>query len=553
MKQPVVILCGFMGTGKSTVGAELASILDITFIDTDTEIEARAGKTISEIFATDGEAVFRSMEADMCRSLDVSNGAVVATGGGMIVDADNFAHLKALGTMVLLEANMETLSARLDDDTLRPRLRGATNRDGIRDLLEARHASYARIELKVNSARRSPVETAVEIAERIHFGDDIRHVRVATRPLPGPSASPGRDRLSRIIVFPGATARLSHWMNMAELSGPAFIVAPASIGDRYRDRLTGNIESAGIPCRWLPINDGDTNKTIAQSEELIDALANARLGRDGIIVAAGGGVTGDLVGFVAATYMRGVALVHVPTTLVAQVDSSIGGKVGVNHPHAKNLVGTVYHPHLVVTDVELLGSLPPRELAAGLAEVVKTAIIDAPDLFAWLRERALASPASLDLDVGALDRCVRECIRVKADIIERDPYERDLRRVLNLGHTLGHALEAAAGYDTLRHGEAVAIGLVAAVRVAVARGVASVDFLRDTEAVLSACGLKTVAPQVSPDKLRQAMALDKKVRGGRLTFILPLAPGHVEIVDDVGEDEILSAAGGDRSHRKEPS
>jgi 3-dehydroquinate synthase len=237
--------------------------------------------------------------------------------------------------------------------------------------------------------------------------------------------------------------------------------------------------------------------------------------------------------------MRGIAFVQVPTTLLAQVDASIGGKVGVNHPRIKNLVGTVHHPHLVVTDPDTLATLPARELAGGMAEVVKTAIIGSLDLFERLR--AAATRGAPQSDPAFLEDCIRECIRIKGRIVEADPYERDRRRVLNLGHTLGHAIEAVAGYGKLIHGEAVAIGLTTAISLSVKRGTATSDFLEATRAILAACGLPANPPALDAAALKQAMGSDKKRRASGLTFVLPVAPGDVRIVSDVSEDEILSA------------
>jgi 3-dehydroquinate synthase len=243
--------------------------------------------------------------------------------------------------------------------------------------------------------------------------------------------------------------------------------------------------------------------------------------------------------------MRGMPLVHVPTTLLAQVDSSIGGKVGVNHPRAKNLIGAIYQPHLVLCDSETLATLPPRQLASGMAEVVKTALVGSASLFETLH-RASIDPArgdeALFADSGLLEQCVAACVRIKAGIVERDPYEHDLRRVLNLGHTLGHAIEAALGYGAVTHGESVALGLLAAIRVAIGRGVATRDFYESTRAILAASSLPTRLPPLDRDALVRAMGSDKKRRASGLSFVLPVAPGHVQIVDGVTESEIIAAA-----------
>jgi 3-dehydroquinate synthase len=235
--------------------------------------------------------------------------------------------------------------------------------------------------------------------------------------------------------------------------------------------------------------------------------------------------------------MRGVPLVQVPTTLLAQVDSSIGGKVGVNHPRAKNLLGAVYQPQLVLTDVDLLATLPDREISSGMAEVIKTAIIGSPELFARLEKAGKKVPLR---DGAFLEECVAACARVKARVVEADPYERGLRRVLNLGHTVGHALEAALGYGVLTHGEAVAIGLLAALRLSVTRGLAAPSFETTTRKIIEACGLRTKVSEVGDDFL-QAMSLDKKRRASGLSFVLPVTPGDVRIVDDVTENEIVAA------------
>jgi 3-dehydroquinate synthase len=238
--------------------------------------------------------------------------------------------------------------------------------------------------------------------------------------------------------------------------------------------------------------------------------------------------------------MRGVALVQVPTTLVAQADASIGGKVGVNHPRAKNLIGTIHQPHLVLSDPDTLATLPARELASGMAEVVKTAIIGSPSLFEKLS--AASTGGAPQNDPALLEAAVRECVRIKGHIVEADPFERDERRVLNLGHTLGHAIEAVAGYGSVLHGEAVAIGLMAALTVAVNRGIATSDFLHATRSILLASGLPVHMPTLDEAALRAAVLSDKKRRSSGLTFVLPVAPGEVRMVSDVTDEELIRAA-----------
>jgi 3-dehydroquinate synthase len=270
-------------------------------------------------------------------------------------------------------------------------------------------------------------------------------------------------------------------------------------------------------------------------EELLDQGAD----RQTVIVALGGGVVGDLAGFVAATFGRGLAFVQVPTTLLAQVDSSVGGKVGVNLPGAKNMVGAFWQPRGVVIDVDVLGTLPEREYRAGLAEVVKYGVIMDAEFFAFLEANVAAIQAR---DAAVLTRIVQRCCRLKADVVEEDEYETKGRRsILNYGHTFCHALEAATGYEQLLHGEGVAIGMTCAARLAQRLGRVDGAFTARQLALLQAFGLPTDVPAIDPDELFELMYHDKKVAAGELRFVLPTRLGEVELVRGVRTEDILAA------------
>jgi 3-dehydroquinate synthase len=544
----VIVLCGFMGTGKTATGAALASLLGVPFVDTDRLIEDAQGRSVAEIFTSDGEPRFRALEAEAVRRI-VSDarlraGAVVATGGGTLLDEGVQRALASLGTLVALDASLESIAERAGTARDRPLLpctpAGEVDRDALRELFARRAALYDRIAWHVDTTGRTPVETAFEIAETLEHRARFVHVRVDTRPLLARTPRPGEARLSRVVVERGALASLGTWIRRAGIEGPVFVFASRTVAGFHGVAARRALDAAGIRNRFIEIDDGEDAKTLDQAERLLYELADAGATRDSAVVAFGGGVTGDLAGFVAATYMRGVAFVQAPTTLLAQVDASIGGKVGVNHPRIKNLIGTVHQPHLVVTDPDVLGTLRARDLAGGMAEVVKTAVIGSPGMFERLRARSTQGAPQKDVEL--LSDCIRECVRVKARVVEADPFEQDRRRVLNLGHTLGHAIESAAGYGRVTHGEAVAIGLSAAVSLAVRRGVATTDFLDATRSILSACALPTHPPELDAEALRRAMGGDKKRRARGLTFVLPVAPGDVRIVDDVNENEIIAAA-----------
>jgi 3-dehydroquinate synthase len=544
----VVVLAGFMGVGKTDVGRALAAILGVEFIDTDALIEQAAGKTIAQIFETEGEGRFRQLERGVCRGLSPAGGAVIATGGGMVVDDDNFQRLSALGTMVLLTAGVDAIVERLRGSGSRPLLPEAGDsgddlRTRVESLLEERKPAYRRIKFRFNTTGRPPDETAAEIASLLGAGCRVIHMDVEVRPLPqtNGNAVAEHPRECRIVIGRGAASALGTYMRDAGLGSRAFLFMPKHLIPKFLDRIKPSLDAASIPHEAVPIVDGDANKNLAQVRDLLDRLAVSGAGRDSAVVSVGGGVTGDVSGFVAATYMRGIPFIQIPTTLVSQVDASIGGKVGVNHPRAKNLIGAIYQPVLVLNDPLLLEGLPLREIANGMAEVMKTAIIGSPALYGFIHA-VIDEPADKTLTNAAfLEYCTFEAARVKADIVESDPYERDRRRLLNLGHTLGHALESAMEYEGIKHGEAVSLGTIAAIRVAVERGRANRAFLDKTIAILEWCGLPTRTPQVDRDMVRRALKLDKKIKSGNLFFILPLRAGEVEIVGDITEDELLNA------------
>lgn len=280
----------------------------------------------------------------------------------------------------------------------------------------------------------------------------------------------------------------------------------------------------------IVLPDGEVHKTLDGIARIIDVLVANRFGRDDLLVALGGGVVGDMTGFAAACYQRGIDFVQVPTTLLAQVDSSVGGKTGVNHPGGKNLIGAFHQPRAVLADTALLRTLPVRELRAGLAEVLKYGLICDPEFFDWLEANAAAL---LALDAQALAHAIRRSCEIKAEIVARDEHERGDRALLNLGHTFGHAIETVTGYHAWLHGEAVGTGLAMAAHMSVAAGMLSAADLSRIERVLKTFGLRvTAAPDVPGSEARAAMNLDKKVQAGRVRFILLRGIGRAFVTAD---------------------
>ena len=303
-----------------------------------------------------------------------------------------------------------------------------------------------------------------------------------------------------------------------------------------------SLAGAGFTVCEAEIPDGEEFKNLSTVAGLYDKALEGGLERGDAVLALGGGVVGDVAGFVAATYMRGVPFVQVPTTLLAQVDSSVGGKVGVNHPRGKNIIGAFYQPKFVLIDPDTLSTLPPREVRAGLAEVIKYGVIWDAAFFSWLETNIIQV---LSLEPAALEYAIATSCRIKAAVVSADEKEEGMRAILNFGHTVGHALEAVTGYQRFVHGEAVAVGMVAAARLAVRLGYLTPAEVGRMAALLSRTGLpQAVPPNIIPEALLEAMHRDKKVARGRLTFVLPEAIGRVRIVQGVPEEEVRAALEG---------
>ena len=341
-----------------------------------------------------------------------------------------------------------------------------------------------------------------------------------------------------IHVWRNALADAGRLLNELGLSGKTAVITNETVGALYEAAVMCSLKQAGLDPIVCYVPDGESYKTLATVSGLYDWLIEHGLDRSSAVIALGGGVVGDMAGFAAATYLRGVPLVQAPTTLLAMIDSSLGGKVAVDHPQGKNLIGAFYQPLLVITDPNVLHTLPQAEWRAGLAEVIKHGIISAPDLFEHLEEHGAES----------IDWVVQQAISVKVEIIQEDPFEKGRRAVLNLGHTFAHAFEAVSDFH-LRHGEAVGIGLVAATRTAIAMELCSTEVESRVVGLLRQFDMPTHFTGHDPAEIRAAMATDKKRRGSRLRFILPEDIGKVTIRDDVPEEIIhnvltaLTAAG----------
>jgi 3-dehydroquinate synthase len=347
-----------------------------------------------------------------------------------------------------------------------------------------------------------------------------------------------------IEIGSGNLAAAARWCDTNAEDAHAVIITDENVDSLYTDTLVEPLEERGIEVGVIVVEAGEPSKSSDVAAAIWEKMLDEGADRQSVVVALGGGVVGDLAGFAAATFGRGLRLVQVPTTLLAQVDSSVGGKVGINLPGAKNMVGAFWQPVGVTIDVDVLATLPDREYRAGLAEVVKYGVIQDAEFFAYLE--ANVAPINFR-DANVLTQIVERCCRLKADVVEKDEREETgLRAILNYGHTFGHALEAATGYETLLHGEAVAIGMMCAARLAHRLGRVEAAFIDRQRSLLEALGLSLAMPNVAADDLFELMYHDKKVDRGKLRFVLPTRLGHVELVRDVAAKDIEAVLTTDR-------
>jgi shikimate kinase / 3-dehydroquinate synthase len=532
-----VFLVGLSGSGKTTVGRLLAERLGARFVDTDVDIERTTGRRIPDIFAADGEAAFRELERRTIREVIEAGPAVVSTGGGAPVDDDSRRAMHAAGLTIWLDAPTEVLVQRLAalGTEERPLLAGDGGPAATLDRLRAeRRFAYAEADLRVDTADLAPERVVAMIAADLEqlTGIDTVWVQAPSRTYP-------------VYVGRGVLDLAGRLLSKHALGGTLRIIADERVAELHGERLRRGLSDADQ--RWYPVPAGEEHKTLDQAHRLYDALLGDKPERGDTIVAFGGGVIGDLAGFVAATLLRGMPFVQAPTTVLSQVDSSVGGKVGVDHPAGKNLIGAFHQPSLVLADLDVLRTLPPREVAAGWAEVVKVAVVQDARLFEEL-ERSAEALAGLDPD--AARSAIRHAIALKARLVEQDEHDtKGIRAVLNYGHTIGHAIETASEYAGFLHGEAVAIGMAGAAYIAERLGLHPADAVERQSRLLRTLGLPQACPDLSRERVESGISLDKKRAQGRTVWILPRGIGQVIVTADVPDvlvDEALELIGAER-------
>lgn len=518
-----IILTGFMGTGKTQVGRLLARVLNLRFVDTDALIEKQTGTTIPNLFTTQGEAGFRAIEKQVIHRLQNTTGQVIATGGGAVIDPDNLRLFKSLGRVVHLQATPEIILKRTGGNAAaRPMLSGPDALDRIKSLLEARAGHYAQADFAVDTTQKDIYGVTRTIVGQID--DTTRSILVEL----GEASYP-------VLIGTDLLPRLGLHLRGSRATSRALVVTNPGLRKLYGPV----IEAALRDCRFEPaiveVPDGEAQKSLHWASKLYDAMLDHRMDRKSPLIALGGGVVGDLTGFAAATYMRGVPFVQVPTSLLAQVDASVGGKVAVDHPRGKNLIGAFYQPQLVLISLNTLATLPDRELRAGMAEIIKYGVIADEALFDYLENNM---ELALKKDPSVMSHLVSRSCELKAEVVSGDEREEGRRAILNFGHTIGHAVEAQLTYTGVLHGEAVAIGMVYAAKIAERMGLLEPNAVQRLIRLIESAGLPTRKENLDTDALLETMLHDKKTVGGRLRFVLPTRIGSVDLHDDVQVEDI---------------
>ena len=511
-----------MGTGKTSVGRELSSQLNYQFIDTDALIEKKAGMPISLIFKKKGEEYFRNLEQATVEEVSKINNVVIATGGGVIKNKKNVENLGKRGILVWLKADPEIILRRVMlEGGKRPLLDVAEPLNEINKLLDERLDLYKQVDMSIDTNYITPQESAHEIMEQL--GLDSQHVRVDLG-----------ERSYDIVIGSKLVKKIGLRIKEFRPSKVA-IISNKKIFPLFMDSILMSLREHHIDPKILLMPDGEEYKDLLWTYYLHGELLKAKFDRSSLLIALGGGVIGDITGFIASTYMRGIKFIQVPTTLLSQVDSSVGGKTGVNHPLGKNMIGTFYQPSLVMIDIDTLKTLPNKEFMSGMAEVIKYGIIADRKLFDYLQTN---KDDILSFGDSIIKVIKRSC-EIKADVVSKDEQESGLRAILNFGHTIGHAIETVTGYKKYLHGEAIAIGMCAAAELAVKSDIFTDKETAEIKELIQSYNLPSVIPDdLNAAEMLSAMEIDKKVKAGKIKFILPESIGKVRIEDDVDRELI---------------
>ena len=538
-----ILLVGFMASGKTESGRALARHTGWPLVDTDAVIVSRAGRPIHQIFQEEGEPAFRALEAKVVQELCAGSGQIIAAGGGAFADPDNRARMLAGGLVFCLSARPETIHRRItklpllptsqggnEGQLVRPLLAGDNPLARIRELLVQRAETYAQANYTVETDYLTPEQVAGRILQLC--GPELAELEgglMVASDLAAVVHHSGGEY--PVVAGWGVINNLGNRLTDLGIKGPAYIITDSGVMNPYGRMVQRSLQKAGIGAHCFIMPSGEPSKSFNVAQGIYDWLVSMRAERGQPIIAVGGGMAGDLAGFVAATYLRGVPFLQVPTSMAAMVDASIGGKVAVNLPQAKNIVGAFYQPLGVFADIQSLSTLGKRELAEGWAEAIKHGFILDAGLVDAFEEHAEALMA---LEPKISTELIRRSMAVKADVVSRDERETlGIRILLNYGHTIGHALESSTEYGRFLHGEAVSIGMMGAAHIAEQMGMISEAVVERQQRLLERFNLPIRASGVAVDSVLRAMSLDKKTQDGSNRWVLLEEVGKAVVRSDV--------------------
>ena len=524
-----IFFTGFMASGKSRTGRALAERLKRPFIDTDALIVERAGKSISEIFEQDGEAKFREMERDVVAEFAVkAEPHIISLGGGALPQPANLKIIRENGTIIRLWAKPEVLSERIGRKNTRPLLANLSDEERlakIKQMLKEREKNYAQADFSFESTNEASEAHVIErILHMIRFWESH-----ALDVLP---SSGGRYPIFIGKNITPAAACLLEGLRLSP--NYEFLICTDTTIAKAQGEMLHELRGQAGRCPIFKFQAGERNKTLHNLNQLYSFMLHRGYTRKSCLLQFSGGVVGDMAGFGAATYQRGIPFIQFPTTLLSMVDSSVGGKVAVNHAEGKNMIGAFYQPSAVVCDISVLSTLPENEYLAGLAEIVKYGVIYDEEFFSYMEQNIEAIKKH---DYNVLRQLIFRSCQIKAEVVGIDEKEAGLRAILNYGHTFGHAIEKITSYTMFSHGIAVSLGMRVAARAAVLLGKLDEAAEKRQNALLDALGFPKTF-DVNAEAAWNAMAVDKKAEKGTRVYILPTKIGEVQKVTNIDKNLI---------------
>jgi len=528
-----IFLTGLSGSGKSSVGRQVSELLRWDFIDTDTLLSERYGMTVGQILTEFGEQRFRQMESEALIMAADYERVVVATGGGAVISEANRSFMRENGLTFYLETSVEIAWQRVQKQihqsgksAERPLVVGTDGQQRLQTLFLARKQWYEEAAVCINTS-----EDSLDIISKRVIASALTHGYLNASPRFQETVTLQLGKVtSNAIVEWGGLHHLPEYLKSSGFLQRIFIVTDSDVGFLYSKPILSLLRDADFVPQIFTVPAGEATKSIWSWQQIINWLVEQKAEQREPIIALGGGVIGDLAGFIAATYHRGIPLIQIPTSLLAQVDSAIGGKTGINHPLGKNLIGVFYQPRLILVDPAFLLTLPERVYLEGWAEIVKYGMILDVHLFEMLEDHVHLLHAR---DATLLTKIIMRCIQLKMDVVQRDERDGGLRNLLNYGHTYGHALEVLTDYGSWLHGEAVAVGMEVAAHIAVARGLLMHEYALRQRELLLALHLPLRCPGIDVASVLEKMQRDKKVRAGQMRWILPTQIGQAKIYDDI--------------------